>query len=423
MTKPLPLVSFAFAAPLLGLVSAGSALGQNVLVVADAGPYTTVQSAIDAALEGDVILVRTRTWGGFVIDAKSLTVVDDSQSLPPGGTWTFVGEVKNLAASQSVSIRGFRPAAAGGVTRLAFGGCAGPVLVEDCVLDNFNNTLPSFFQQEQAAGVYNCASVTFRNCTLRGSIPSSSVPTQVGGNGLYIVGSQVVVVDCTLTGGQGSFGFPVAPGAGGHGAHVDWGSSLWALQSTFKGGQGGFAPGAINPSGAGGDGLHAEASATLVTLVSCTAIPGPPGVSNATPPLYGPPGDDLDVQCPLQQTTTAVKRFAAASPVHETGALQFDAECGAVNILYLFGADRPGNALFVAGVEGALLFDLASSWVIELTGGTPCSGQVSYSFPVPPNVPALEALTFTVQPLFTDSSFSTLFLGAPSTFAILDSVY
>ena len=64
------------------VVTCSATFASNVLVVAqNAGPgvdFTQLQSAIDAAQDGDVVLVKTFTGAGATIAAKSLTLIVDT---------------------------------------------------------------------------------------------------------------------------------------------------------------------------------------------------------------------------------------------------------------------------------------------------------------------------------------------------------
>src|SRR5437016_2892190 len=89
-----------FAASLLVLAgSAASARAGNVLIVdsSGSGQYTDIQSAVDAAQEGDVVLVRTGTYFTFLVSNKELAVVGDA-----GANVQIVGAIRvhDLAATK-----------------------------------------------------------------------------------------------------------------------------------------------------------------------------------------------------------------------------------------------------------------------------------------------------------------------------------
>ena len=71
--KPVHLsCALALLASLAGPARAG------VLVVAPTGAYTTIQAAVDAAVDDDVILVKSGTYPSFVVRGKSLVIAEDA---------------------------------------------------------------------------------------------------------------------------------------------------------------------------------------------------------------------------------------------------------------------------------------------------------------------------------------------------------
>src|SRR6185436_13760735 len=78
----------------------------NVLKVATTGaPFTQIQSAVNAASDGDVILISPGSYGAVTIDGKSLTLVKQgTANVTIMGTTT----VKNLTASKRVILSGLK---------------------------------------------------------------------------------------------------------------------------------------------------------------------------------------------------------------------------------------------------------------------------------------------------------------------------
>ena len=78
----------------------------NVLTVDRDGSsmpdFTQLQPAINAAAEGDVILVKEGVYSGAFIDGKSLTVQAEAGATVVTTTIT----IRHLAASQSTRLRG-----------------------------------------------------------------------------------------------------------------------------------------------------------------------------------------------------------------------------------------------------------------------------------------------------------------------------
>src|SRR4029079_10896693 len=75
----------------------------HVLVVGSGGTFADIQPAVDAARDGDAVLVRTGSYSGFTIPDKSLVVAADA-----GATVDVQGSVRvdGLAAGRSVLVAG-----------------------------------------------------------------------------------------------------------------------------------------------------------------------------------------------------------------------------------------------------------------------------------------------------------------------------
>src|SRR5262245_15566256 len=91
----------------LALLLAAGASAQSVLVVAPvAGPgvfATDIQPAIDAAADGDLVLVEAGSYSGFTIDGKGVSVVADVGAAADSNGRVIV---RNVSASQRVLLQG-----------------------------------------------------------------------------------------------------------------------------------------------------------------------------------------------------------------------------------------------------------------------------------------------------------------------------
>src|SRR5437867_7856524 len=83
------------------LLLAPAARAGNVLVVdaSGGGAFTQIQPAVDAAADGDTILVKSGTYGSFVVGDKGLAIVGDA-----GASVQVAGAIRarNLAAGRTL---------------------------------------------------------------------------------------------------------------------------------------------------------------------------------------------------------------------------------------------------------------------------------------------------------------------------------
>ena len=162
----------------------------DVLVVDDDGGvgvgFVDLQAAVDAAGEGDVILVRGGTYSGFIVDGKALTVQADTGATVDVASPSSVSvNVVNLGAGQSVVLRGLH----------VEGGSLG---------------IEPPFQQSYRAGFSatdNAGSVWVEDCRIRGT----------AGGAVVRDSASVAFVRSRLRGEDlaGVFGFQTSPGGAG----------------------------------------------------------------------------------------------------------------------------------------------------------------------------------------------------------------
>ncbi len=289
------------------LLTAHAAADVWVVDAEGAGDFEEIQPAIDAAQDGDTILVRSpvggeRRYPGFRIEAKGLAILGPEQGTLPTGAV----QVRGLAPDQVVVLsrldmrwNAFElwglPREPGAEPGLELLHNAGRVRLQDCRISGNVVAAPDQLRDSAALVVEASADVVLRQCQLIGGVglapPQGPTP---GAAALETSGSLVVLQECELEGGRG--GTLTLPGgdrfgaAGGAGLSVASGV-VHATGGRILGGTGGHAS-AGSGSSVGGRGGHAVVVSTAAVAYAVgVAIEGGPGGEGAT--RSGRPGRDV----------------------------------------------------------------------------------------------------------------------------------
>jgi len=408
----------------------------EVLVVG--GPqqtHPTVQAAVNAAVDGDVILVRTSSDWYVTIDGKSVSVIADA----PTPVLFREMHVKNLSAGQVVTIAGFQhqPSSAGSFA-FEFVSNQGSVRIQDCVALLGMNGSP-------AAHAFASADVAFSRCSLRGASGTFTfIAPTIPHPAVASVSSHLSFFDCLLTGGHGREGGYAAGGTtpldGGAGAAAVWpatGSTVFFSGCTLEGGTGGIGwSGGVPPpqctaptsyptsGGNGGDCLKFTDMVSLVRIRASLLNVGLPGRGGFDPcgnqAPNGSPGQ------PYSGSGANIINIAGSARTLLSPALVRE---GSFAALSCFGA--PGDAVYLLRSFGT-----AQQWVptigstLLLTnpmrramlGVVPASGRLDFLLPI------------TVLPLGVDEAEQHLQLvmrdtmggthgGTAATLTTLDQLY
>ena len=370
---------------------------QQTWIVDDDGPgdFAEIQLAIDAAGNGDTILVRNGGYGGFVIDGKGLVI--QGEGVAAVSVFGLFGPatpsivIRNLGASQDVQIRGLDtlPLGVSELENIVLAQCAGAVLFEDCDFSQSGG---------ESIVMKDCASATFVSCLL------FAAPTFVStSNGIFLAhvyydgiraeSSNLFLYDCEVRGSDGANSAGIfgeakrPPGPAGAGV-VLVNSTMLASGCTILGGSGGdddaagCDPGPNGRPGVelGGNVLVGFSTLRLLdtTITGGTGGLGGCGLPNGVdaPAILATPGNSV-----IQHAGTA-RTFFPASPVPASGLLNltFQGEPGDLAFIYLSLGLQPGQQLVPLAL--ALHVDLP---VTVLTIGTlPASGDLALDLPVPP---------------------------------------
>jgi hypothetical protein len=374
-----------YATVLLALAALIPPAQVNVLRVAPGGAggaHADVQSALDAAVDGDIVLVdSTFVSAGApeaaVIDGLSVTVIGDGPTRPVLPVIT----VRNLPAGGQVVLRHLEVVSepadpfTGGV--VAIRDCAGTVLVEDCRIAGFDSE--GINGGNGGPGLFIASSdVSLVRCDIRGGHGSSTVndppvivtSTGHGSRALRVIGSRVSLHDCTVRGGDGGSDLMLFSHGGGGGLGLDsQNAQLWVVGCTVTGGEGGIgSPPGTSSFGAQIDGFSAPTTHFQEldsTFVGGTGMPGLALVNGSHTLL---PGGSVV--------------FSVASPVRpgDTGEARVSGPPGT-----LFGVFVSAGPGFLPSppFHGVWLTDLATLGGPLFIDGIPASGEFVLTFPVP----------------------------------------
>ena len=246
-------VALALAALLF--VGLAPATGQFLVVDASGGgDFLTIQPAVDAALPGEVVLVRGGVYPSFVLD-KPISVL--AEAVAPGANSVVAGPVlvRDIPAGTRAGLAGLF------VEKLFFQDSAGTVLCD--ALGIAPSSVSAGPGDDYAIEVVDCADVRWRQVGLNPGNGS-------GRGGVLVVRSRLEMDGAAIDGARGIAGVAGQPtgGDGGHGIVCTDGSLVHVANSRVRGGQGGpalFSPGpGLWDGGTGGDAIVVESGASLV---------------------------------------------------------------------------------------------------------------------------------------------------------------
>lgn len=312
--------------------------------------FATIQEAVDAALDGDVILLSGGTHDAFTIDGKSVQIFGTL-----GATPLILGtlEVINLDAADFVLVAGVeilavRPPNLPPPDAVRLVSNAGEVRFQNCRIDGGDG---GFGLLQDAPGgeaveILDSARVTFSVCTLEGGLGTPNEtqccggPAGDGGDAVFAMNSGLVFYECDLEGGRGG-STGEQPGDGGTAVRAT-GGSVFASGTAFRGGRGGTGWDFIFANGSdGGDGLFLEGAMT-VEILDCATVAGLAGSVDFAACCIGSPGLPVagTVTPTLLPGTARSLRGPHVLRRHERPALTLQGEAGDVPALFV--SHEPG---------------------------------------------------------------------------------
>lgn len=379
----------------LPLLACSVALGQGQLWVVDkaGGPgadFTEIQPAIDAAADGDTILVHGGSYGAITIDGKGLTLVADSGAFATTGAVV----VRNLAAGSDVVVRALQ------LKEALLEANAGTVLLE--AIDIGVPFLCGEFTSSGGKGltVNACPDVV----VVRGRfLPSGANP------GIAAANSGLHLYDCDVQGGRPG-GFVAAVGSDGVSLTDTF---LFASGGRFIGGCGGFGAGLTSSGGDGGVALRRIGGA--VPQLLGTELIGGHGECCADFPFCGSCGATGAKSVGGYALVAGFPRsYILASPAAGGGstALNYDGQPGDLVFSVIALASAP---LFVPELAGTIVPAIPP--IVVVHGPSDGGGALALSVPLPV-VPSGVALPIWAQGAAL-SAVGAAVLAAPTVLTIL----
>ncbi|QDU65704.1 hypothetical protein [Engelhardtia mirabilis] len=365
----------------LGIALGGvPASAQQVLLVdADGGPgadFTDLQPALDAAAEGQVVLILPGSYSQFVVDGKSLSIF----AAAPGVAVEGRCRVRNVGPGQRVVLDGLKFHSIEG-TALQVDDCPGSVWFEGLVVESIGNP---FVAPSVGVQVSDADNLVMVDCAVRSTV-GEQITTNGSNAGLQVLYSNVYLFDCVATAGLQNFGYDGDPG-------VEAGSSfVFASGCRMVGGRGSdgkvFGGAACADGSDGGPGLRSinafQGPGSEVLLLGSVSIGGEPGRPSSpacSPGAQGPsleefPGSsiqDLGLQLPP-------RRLELSGPISSGQSLHGTLSGSPAELGWIV-ASIETSAVFVPALHGVLA-TTSSGLAIQLGPLSP-AGELDFQFQV-----------------------------------------
>ncbi|MCE9595662.1 MAG: right-handed parallel beta-helix repeat-containing protein [Planctomycetes bacterium] len=389
----------------------------DVLIVAANSPYSTdfptIQAAVDAAVDGDTLVVQSGTYSAFAVDGRELAIV-----AAPGANVVVAGSVRveHTPVGAVLLLAGLKITgdALAGHGLLAESN-SGFVRVQDCTFKGRDGLVQHEYDlhgygPEGALLEANFA-VSFTRCSFVGGVPPYSYDCcdfgYTGGHGLRTELTSLALYDCTSTGGAGSTGG--WGGIGGDALHLESGS-VFASGTSFTGGNGGKGDDFIYAQGGnGGNGISANAGSSLRRL-GTTSVGGIGGGFfgfGAT----GTPGQALVGTGSVVTLVGAARKLSGPTAVVENSSVVLTVQGQPGDRVYLEKSLDAGFA-FVPGWHGVKLFAGWPRLGVAPLAVVPSSGIATFTLHAD-DLLATESSRIRHTQLYVKSIGGGPYLGAP----------
>lgn len=354
-----------------------------VVAASGGGDFTDLQTAVDAANEGDVLLVQPGTYGAFTT-SKSLTILG-----PAAGPKPLVVGHSQVAGAQHFAVGGLA------LERLTVMDVPGHTTIDACSIHS---------PTQWGLGVFDCARVQVERCAIEADTAHFS---QGPAAALLVQRSGLQLVDSTLVGPDS---------AQGELEYTDGGEGLLAVDSDVRvvsthatGGRGGAFQGLFSLCEPGGSGFRAEGGALALQGIGHVAAGNAGGAGCA-------PGASI---LAADGAKVVYQGYLVADGVTEVGGADAVTSYG-IPSMRLAGNDEPGKtrrllvsaahsqpvllfgslgsaSLTVPGLEGLVGIDGAGIVYVGATLGQKLIKPSTVPFEMPPSLAGFEGLQLHIQ--------------------------
>lgn len=431
--------------PFTALLALAATARADVRVVSPSGPYTEIQAAVDVAVDGDVVLVKTGSYASFVVRDLDLSIVADQ-----GANVQIQGAIRvaGVSGARTLLLSGLNAtgvASSNATSRFGLfaHNCSGTLLVEDCNLRGGTGQ-GACGARSDGVSLDNCPNAIFVRCTLQGAEEYVDWVAGYGygssGFGASFTNSRVALYSSTLTGGNGVAsarfdcvsGYGYGGSDGGHGCSNS-GSFLFSSASTLRGGNGGAVEcipfqGTCMYAGSGGSGLRGSSAPALgPQWLATSAFGGTAGAFQSCGLGCGQPyyhgADGLPVQhspAPTLLSGTA-RSMTTLRLVREFGTVAFNYSGSDGEAVELHVSDS-ATLLWLPTSRGTLVPRRRGAPLAQQVGTLPGGGALSRVVSIGQLAPGEQARRMFFQPLFIAPGGSAT-LGTPQALVILDSAF